>query len=62
MCMNKEIYNVIVDMFILVEWSRNVGDLFEFYYKEKLNKVWIVERCINGIKIRVIWWYLEFVL
>lgn len=21
MCMNKEIYNVIVDMFILVEWS-----------------------------------------
>lgn len=34
MCMNKEIYNVIVDMFILVEWSRNVGDLFEFYYKE----------------------------
>lgn len=31
MCMNKEIYNVIVDMFILVEWSWNVGDLFEFY-------------------------------
>lgn len=34
MCMNKDKYNVIVDMFILVEWSRNVGDLFEFYYKE----------------------------